>query len=104
MDNQGPEGLICVYAPTAGTERKDFFEYLTIFVMKWECQNFTIFGDFNAILYSDEKWGVNVFGSVLEELISFVNSPILQDISLVGSKYTFFEGGLVGGDEARNDL
>lgn len=42
---------------------------------QWEFQNYTIFGDFNAVLFSSEKWGVNGFGLASKELISLVESP-----------------------------
>lgn len=51
-----------------------FFEELARFVGQWGCQDSSICGDFNVVLRSDEKLGVNVFGEALEDFVSFVES------------------------------
>lgn len=52
-----------------------------------------VFGDFNAIMLLEERWGVNCFGSPFEELISLVELLELQDLPLVKLKFTFFDSG-----------
>lgn len=59
----GPEGLVCIYAPIGRNERAKFFEYLVHFIGKWEGQNYVICSDFNALISSEEWWGVNGFGA-----------------------------------------
>lgn len=44
------------------------------------------------MLASEEIWGMNGFGSATEEFISLVESFELQDLPLLGSNYTLFEG------------
>lgn len=49
-DNTGPQGLICVYAPTDDNDRRTLFDYLYRFVMQWDYDDYTIFGDFNVVM------------------------------------------------------
>lgn len=64
--------MICVYAAIIGSERVFFVNELARFVEHWGCQDFTICEDFNAVLRSDEKWGVNGFDAALANFVSFV--------------------------------
>lgn len=59
-----------------------FFNSLISFVNSWGYRDFVIFGDFNAVLRGDERWGTNGFGVALEELCSLVDSLELHDLSL----------------------
>lgn len=45
------------------------------------------------MLVSEERRGVNGFGSASEEFMTLVELLELQDLSLSGSNLTFFEGG-----------
>lgn len=94
LDNKGLNGLICVYGPTDGNDIVAFLDDWAKFVSLWDCRNFVIFGDFNAILFSKERWGINGYCSASEELDSFIDSLELQDQPLVGSKFIFFKSGL----------
>lgn len=49
--------------------------------------------DFNAILPSNERWRVNGFGAASIELVDWVESLELQDLPLLGSNFTFLDGG-----------
>lgn len=84
----------CVCPPQRiARERIKFFCSLSHFVSQWGCHSLAIFGDFNAVLTSDERWDVNGFGSTSEELVALVEVLELQDLPFSGSKYIFFEGG-----------
>lgn len=48
---------------------------------------------FNAVLSSKERWGVHGFGLAFEEFVNLVESLELQELPLVGSNFTFSEGG-----------
>lgn len=50
-----PERFICIYAPTDHSCRVS--SDLAFFVSNWECRDFSIFDDFNAVLSDDERWG-----------------------------------------------
>lgn len=91
MNEKGPDGLICVYGPTDSRDRATFFQFVVQFISLWGCNNFSTFGDFNVVLYLEERLGINRYGAALEEFISFVDSVELQDLPLVGSKFTFFK-------------
>lgn len=45
-----------------------FFDTLVHFIGQWECANF-IFGNFNSVLISKERWGVHNFGVASKELV-----------------------------------
>lgn len=92
-DVNGPHGLICVYAPPDGNDSVSFFDYLIQFVGQLDCGSFVIFGDFNMVLYFDERWGINGYGVVSNEFVTLVESLEHQDLPLSGSKYNFFESG-----------
>ena len=55
-------------------ERVTFLESLSHFVSCLGCQNFVIFGDFNVVLGSKERWGVNGFNLTSVEFIDWVGS------------------------------
>lgn len=57
------------------------------------CQNFVICEYFNAVLASDERWGVNGFSAASAELVDWIESLELHDLPLLGSNFTFLEGG-----------
>lgn len=69
------------------------FQSMISFVQAWECKDFIIFGDINAILCSGELWGRNAFDSASEELVSLVEDPELQDLPLLVSLFSFFSCG-----------
>lgn len=60
-----------------------------------------IFGDFNAVLSSGERWGRNGFDSPSDELVDFVELLGLQDLPLIGSSFIFFA---YGQSRAKNRL
>lgn len=55
-----------------------------------------IFGDFNAVLSSGERWGINGFYSTSDELVELVELSGLQDEPLLGSSFTFLAYGQTG--------
>jgi hypothetical protein len=51
--------------------------------------------DFNAILHREERWGVNEipsssFSSEITDFQAFVNDMELEDLPVVGRKFTWF--------------
>lgn len=68
----GPEGLICVYSLTNSGDRLGLLENLSLFIEQWDCSNFALFGDFNAVLNLEERWSVHGFGSTSEEFVNLV--------------------------------
>lgn len=93
INSCGLEGLVCVYAPMDKSERSGFSDTLVQFIGQWECQNFVIFGDFNSVLNSEERWGVHGFGVAFKKLVSFVDSLGLYNLPFGGLRFTFFENG-----------
>lgn len=54
LNSIGLEGLVCVCTPLQMVMRWwYFFESLGQIICHWGCQNISIFGDFNAIMYSE---------------------------------------------------
>lgn len=86
----GPEATICVYTPNDGIERAPLSGNIVAFVNQWGCQNYVICGDINTVLCLDERWRVYNFGETLAKLSDFVDTLGLEDLSLEGSKYSFF--------------
>lgn len=76
----GLERIICLCSLTILSERVVSFETITAFLQNWESNDFIIFEDFNSVMYEDERWGVNGFGSALEGLLNFVHSLDLHDM------------------------
>lgn len=86
-----------MYIPlTNHSDRLEFFLLLVTFVSSWDCRDYIIFGDFNAVLRGDEKWGCNGFDSASNDLVVLVEPLGLQDLPLHGSVFTFFSYGSSG--------
>lgn len=66
------------------------------FISNWDCWDFIICGELNAVLGSDERWGSDGFNMASEEFIGFVHSLGLHDMPIHGSFYTFFCNGPSG--------
>lgn len=90
--NDGLEGIISVYTPR---ERIDCFNTIVSFVQIWDCSDFVLFNDFNAMLLGLERWRINGCELASEELINLVGSLQLQDLPLSGALYSYFGNGQV---------
>lgn len=86
--SEGPEGIICIYAPNNLEERVFSFHNLISFIDGWGSRDFVIFGNFNFVLDGAERWGVSGFGATFDELISLVDFLGLLDLPLHGSQVT----------------
>lgn len=93
MAGDGPEDIICIYAPNELAERVAFFDSLIAFINSWGCEDYVIFGDFNSVMLGNERWDCNGYGSASEELCFLVESLELYDIPLYGSSFTYFGNG-----------
>lgn len=91
VDKLGTKGLICVYAPNERTKRVAIFDNMRSFINQWDCQTFMVCGVFNATLNSDERWGVNGFGSSSEEFVKYVEILEFQHLPFACLKFSFFE-------------
>lgn len=68
--------MICVYAPTDHRERGGFFDSLDHFIGQWDCDNFTLFGDFNVVLRSEERIRLHGVGSA-SRILFFCSSHLV---------------------------
>lgn len=69
---KGPEGLISIYALSNPSEIEGIFRFslLISFVHLWGCLNIVMFSNFNSVLHDSERWGVNSFGSISDDLVN----------------------------------
>lgn len=84
------QGIICVYAMNNLIERIECFNSINSFAQDWECSDYIIFGDFNAILQGFKRWGINVYDSAFDKLTTLVNNLQLQDLPLSSALYFYF--------------
>ncbi|XP_071712524.1 uncharacterized protein [Rutidosis leptorrhynchoides] len=81
--------IINVYAPQSRSRKKRLWEYITNF-MNSNAGNFIIFGDFNVIHFSHERFGCHFNHLESADFDSFISSNSLIDFSLGGREFTRF--------------
>lgn len=53
------------------------FDSIISFVQEWNCDDYIIFGDFNSVIQSSERCGINGFDSAYQELVDLMDNLLL---------------------------
>ncbi|GMJ07534.1 hypothetical protein HRI_004422600 [Hibiscus trionum] len=85
-------GLINIYAPNAGGERKRFLEKVLDLIQTSNVP-FIVGGDFNEVVSNEERVGVSKAQDAPNFLAEFIVKGEFIDLPLSGGKFTWFRGG-----------
>jgi hypothetical protein len=81
--------LSAVYGATHGPERRTLFKELTVVKADMGRKPWLITGDFNVIIYPDEKWGKEGFSCYEKEFVDCIQNLEVDDIAYTGCIHTW---------------